>query len=99
MSEQTHLYLVGGTKKPPKHRCSVAATVVLSGIQDIAVRGVTATASPRGYGHIAVRVGRILVYLEDRDSFNAMVEAMQRAEHVADQVFQPLDRPWERVRK
>jgi len=53
------------------------------------VCAMTPQASGRGYGHIAVRVGRILVYLEDRDALQAWTTAIGRAADLADAAFGP----------
>ncbi len=63
-----HLQVVGGRRfwVRPQPRMQVATQAVFAGPQEHRGSAVTAEASGRGYGHIAVRVGRILVYLEDR---------------------------------
>ena len=43
----------------------------------------------RGYGYIAVRVGRVLVYLEDRDALQAWTTAIGKAADLADLAFGP----------
>jgi len=43
----------------------------------------------RGYGHIAVRVGRVLLYLEDRDALQAWTTAIGKAADLADAAFGP----------
>lgn len=91
--------LKGGKEERPEWRFSIAATVSMRGRQDIAVRGITATADPRGYGHIAVRVGRFLVYLEDRAAYEALKEAVRRAGEYADAVYEPLDPPGVRINR
>lgn len=95
VASRRNLRVVAGTGRPPQpeHRCSIAASVTLAGRQDVAVRGVTQTADPRGHGHIAVRVGRVLIYLEDRDAFEALQEAVRRAAELTRPVFAPLDPP------
>jgi len=40
-------------------------------------------------GHIAVRVGRVLVYLEDRDALQAWTTAIGKAADLADTAFGP----------
>jgi hypothetical protein len=63
---------------------------VLRGNQQIGVTAVSYLASGNGMGHIAVRVGRILVYIEDRDALNAFLDAWERAANFADAAFGPL---------
>ncbi len=72
-----HLQLVGGRRVwvRPQPRMQIATQAIFTGPQDHRVSAVTAQASGHGYGHIAVRVGRILVYLEDRDALRAWTSA------------------------
>jgi hypothetical protein len=84
-----------GTARPgdgqgSAYRCDVAAQAVLVGNQDIRVTAVAACASGTGHGHIAVRVGRVLIYLHDRESLNACRDAWGRAAEVADHAFGPI---------
>jgi hypothetical protein len=44
-----------------------------------------------GHGQIAVRVGRLLVYLNDREALESFTDAWRRAEALADKAFRPLD--------
>jgi hypothetical protein len=57
--------------------------------QPIRVRGLTAVASPTGGAHLAVRVGGVLVYLEDRAALEALRRAIREADALADDVFGP----------
>ncbi len=86
-----HLRLVGGRRLRvrPQPRMQVATQAVFAGPQDHRVSAVTAEASGRGYGHLAVRVGRILVYLEDRDALQAWTTAIGKAAGLADAAFGP----------
>ncbi len=86
-----HLRLVGGRRLRvrPQPRMQVATQAVFAGPQEHRVSAATAEASGRGYGHIAVRVGRILVYLEDRDALQAWTTAIGKAADLADQAFGP----------
>ena len=65
------------------------AQAIFAGPQDHRVSAMTPQASGRGYGHIAVRVGRILVYLEDRDALQAWTTAIGKAVDLADSAFGP----------
>jgi hypothetical protein len=67
--------------------CQVVASARLRGDQEDQVTGVTAVASPSGGAHIAVRVGGLLLYLEDRAAFEALWRAVARAEGMADAVY------------
>ncbi|MGH3098191.1 MAG: hypothetical protein ACRDMV_19590 [Streptosporangiales bacterium] len=71
--------------------CEVAVTARLRGDQDRRVQGVAAVASRTGTAHIALRVGQVLVYLEDREALDALRHAVRKAEHLADEVFGPVD--------
>jgi hypothetical protein len=73
-----------------RFRHDVAAQAVMAGNQDIRVLAVSGAASGTGKGHIAVRVGRILVYLEDRDALAAFRDAWKRADGLAEAAFGPL---------
>jgi len=55
----------------------------------VRVHGVTTVASRTGREHLAVTVGRVLLYLEDRAALDALVDAVRRAEALA--VFGPVD--------
>ena len=70
-----------------QYRFDVAAQVVAHGNQETRIRAVTPAASTIGRGSIAVRVGRLLVYLEDRDALRAFVEAFERVGELADAAF------------
>jgi hypothetical protein len=60
--------------------CQVAAQARLVGDQQVRVQGVTAVASRTGKEHLSVTVGRVLLYLEDRATLAAFVEAVERAQ-------------------
>ncbi len=86
-----HLQLVGGRRfwVRPEPRMHVATQAVFAGPQDHRVSAMTAEASGRGHGHIAIRVGRILIYLEDRDALQAWTTAIGKATDLADSAFGP----------
>ncbi len=76
-----HLQVVGGRRfwARPQPRMQVATQAVFAGPQEHRVFAMTPQATGRGYGHIAVRVGRVgrvLVYLEDRDALQAWTTAI-----------------------
>ncbi|MCU1679234.1 MAG: hypothetical protein JWM93_3992 [Frankiales bacterium] len=70
--------------------CRVATQAIFTGDQDSNVRGVTEGAAVNGRAHIAVRVGRVLVYVEDRAALSAWVNAWSDAAALGEQVF-----PWD----
>ncbi len=86
-----HLQVVGGRRLRvrPQPRMQVAIQAIFAGPQEHRVCAMTPEASGRGYGHIAVRVGRVLVYLEDRDALQAWTTAIDKAADLADAAFGP----------
>ncbi len=86
-----HLQLVGGrrVRVRPQPRMQVAIQAIFAGPQEHRVFAMTPEASGRGYGHIAVRVGRVLVYLEDRQALQAWTTAIGKAADLADSAFGP----------
>jgi hypothetical protein len=85
---QRRLAAVPGTGKVEHHdqRCRIAVQAVLEGEQDVRVQACTPLAGP-GHGQIAVRVGRLLVYLNDRDALNSFLDAWRDAADLADKAF------------
>jgi hypothetical protein len=67
----------------------VATQAIFAGPQDHWVSAMTPEAADRGYGHIAVRVGRVLVYLENRDPLQSWTTAIGKAADLADDAFGP----------
>ena len=89
-----HLQVVGGRRfwARPQPRMQVATQPVFAGPQEHRVFAMTPQATGRDYGHIAVRVGRVgrvLVYLEDRDALQAWTTAIGKATDLADAAFGP----------
>ena len=74
------------------HQFRVAAQAIVEGIQDIRVEAATPLAGT-GHGQIAVRVGRLLVYVSDREALESFTDAWRRAEALANKAFGPLDPP------
>jgi hypothetical protein len=86
-----HLAVVKGrSTRVNDNQFRVAAQAIVEGMQDIRVEAATPLAGP-GHGQIAVRVGRLLVYVNDRDAMESFVDAWRRAEALADKAFGPLD--------
>ncbi len=73
-------------KRDDDYSCRVAAQAVMEGTQDFRVQAVTALAGP-GQGQIAVRIGRLLVYVNDREALNSFLNAWQQAADLADKAF------------
>jgi hypothetical protein len=61
----------------------------MRGDQPSQVRAVAAVASTTGKAHLSIRVADVLIYLEDRPAFEALIRAVRRAEALADQTFGP----------
>jgi hypothetical protein len=59
----------------------------MRGDQPVKVRGVAAVANPAGGAELSVQVGRVLIYLEDRDAFEALRRALVKPGNLADDVF------------
>lgn len=76
-------------KRDADYQCRIAAQAVMEGTQDHRVQAVTALAGP-GHGQIAVRVGVLLIYLNDREALNSFLEAWQQAADLADKAFGPV---------
>jgi len=90
-ARRAHLQLVGGRRfrVRPQPRMQAATQAIFAGPQDITVRAMTQQASVRGYGHLCLRVGRVLVYLENRDALAACHAALEQAEVLAVAAFGP----------
>ncbi len=73
-------------KRDSDYSCRVAAQAVMEGTQDFRVQALTPLAGP-GHGQIAVRVGRVLIYVNDREALNSFLDAWQQAADLADKAF------------
>lgn len=71
------------------YRCQVATQANLQGTQDTRVQAATPLAGP-GHGYITIRIGRVLIYLEDRDALDSVLDAARQAETLADKAFGPV---------
>ena len=95
MTEQLRpeLRLVNGQRRPrrrgPDPRSSIAAQAVMAGPQDLRVRAATPSATGLGHGYVVLRVGRLLVYLEDRDALDTWREALRQAIELSDEAYGP----------
>ena len=52
----------------PEPRWQIAAQAITAGPQEYRVYGGNAQATARGHGVISIRVGRVLIYLEDQEA-------------------------------
>lgn len=67
--------------------CTIAIQALCHGPLDWRVHGVTGAAARPGREHIALRYGRVLLYLEDRAALVALTGAVQAAHDLCDRVF------------
>lgn len=67
-------------------RFEVAAQVIVGGPQEQKVQALQPLSGTET-GQIAVRVGRLLIYVTDREALHAFSEAWREAEALADQAF------------
>jgi hypothetical protein len=68
------------------YRFDVASQVMAAGAQDIHVQVIVPLSGP-GKGQIGVRVGRILIYVANREALQSFSDAWQQAEELADRAF------------
>ena len=72
-----------------QYRFDVASQVMAAGAQDIHVQVIVPLSGP-GQGQIGVRVGRLLVYVANREALGSFLDAWGKAGGLADQAFGPL---------
>jgi hypothetical protein len=89
-AKKRHLEAVPGrSARANDEQFRVAAQAMVTGLQDIRVEAATPLAGP-GHGQIAVRVGRLLIYVNDRDALDSFLDAWTRAQELADKAFGPI---------
>lgn len=76
--------MVEKTSTVRRRVCRVAASVTIAGEQDTAVR---VTDGFEGDKTIAIRIGTLLLYVEDTRALTALVEAVVTASQAGDRVF------------
>lgn len=69
------------------YRCQVAVQAKVQGFQELRVTAQGPQATGTGRGFISVRVGQVLLYLEDRDAMHSWVAAIQRAIELQDNAY------------
>ena len=69
-------------------RFDVASQVLAAGTQDVHVQVLVPLSGP-GKGQIGVRVGRILIYVANKEALQSFVDAWRQAEALADRAFGP----------
>src|SRR4051794_27492203 len=72
-----------------KYKCQVAAQANFAGTQDVRVQ-VANSIDGANRGVIAVRIGKVLVYVEDRDALASCLDAWREAAESADTAFGPV---------
>jgi hypothetical protein len=78
-----------------ENRFDVASQVMAAGAQDIHVEVIVPLSGP-GKGQIGIRVGRLLVYVANREALGSFLQAWGQAGALADKAFGP-DLPLPRV--
>ena len=71
-----------------ENRFDVASQVMAAGAQDIHVQVLVPLSGP-GNGQIGIRVGRLLVYVSNREALRSFLEAWGQARALADKAFGP----------
>jgi len=77
-----------GGRSTYQYRFEVASQVMAAGTQDIFVQPIVPLSGP-GKGQIGVRVGRILIYVANREALASFVDAWTQAEALSDKAFGP----------
>jgi hypothetical protein len=72
-----------------EYRFDVASQVMAAGPQDIHVQVIVPLSGP-GQGQIGVRVGRLLVYVSNREALGSFLDAWGKAAALADKAFGPV---------
>lgn len=75
--------------KKTDSKCAIAAQAICAGMQEVRVTGVGPAVAGAGREHIVVRIGRVLVYVEDRAALDSFQDGWQQAAAYADVVFGP----------
>lgn len=70
------------------YRFDVASQVIAAGTQDTHVQALIPLSGP-GKGQVGVRVGRLLVYVANREALQSFLDAWSEAEALADKAFGP----------
>jgi hypothetical protein len=77
-----------GGRSTYEYRFEVASQVMAAGTQDVFVQPIVPLSGP-GQGQIGVRVGRLLVYVANREALASFMDAWREAEALADKAFGP----------
>ncbi len=71
--------------------CQVIAQARFAGLQELSVTAVAGAASAIHTPYVSLRVGRILLFIENREALVIWTEAVRRALDLADGVFGPIE--------
>jgi hypothetical protein len=71
-----------------QYRFDVASQVMAAGAQDVHVQVIVPLSGP-GQGQIGVRVGRLLVYVANREALGSFLDAWGKAAGLAEKAFGP----------
>lgn len=92
MSSPRHLRAVPEKPKAQRlleYRCDLVTQAVLGGDIDFRVQAMSPVVGP-GPGTISIRLGRVVLVLEDRDALEVLGTACRQAETMADRAFGPV---------
>jgi hypothetical protein len=82
---------------PVDHKCNIVVQAVLGGSVDYRVQAMTPLVGP-GHGAVSLRLGRVVLVLEDRQAYEAVRRAWHEVEAVVDQALPELPPPAYRPR-
>ncbi len=78
--------------KPLQHKCAVVVQAVLAGPVDYRVQAMTPLVG-LGHGNISIRLGRVVLVLEDREAYEVVQRAWIEAQGLVDQALPQLPPP------
>jgi hypothetical protein len=71
-----------------QYRCDLITQAVLGGDIDFRVQAMSPVVGP-GPGRISIRLGRVVLVIEDRDALGVLASACRQAEGLADRTYGP----------
>lgn len=91
MTAPRHLKAVRATRSQQvlDYRCDLVTQAVLGGDLDFRVQAMSPIVGP-GPGTISIRLGRIVLVIEDRDALEVLTSACGQAEKLADRAYGPV---------
>jgi hypothetical protein len=75
-----------------QQKCAVVVQAVLAGPVDYRVQAMTPLVGP-GHGAISIRLGRVVLVLEDREAYEVVQRAWTEAQALVDQALPQLPPP------